>query len=68
MTHRLICQAKRNGKNYIATSLAETYAMRGEHVHLHPEICYNGTSECTKFVQRRLDWNGEEFVAAGGES
>lgn len=68
MTHRLICQAKRNGKRSIAISLAETYAMRGEHVHFHPETCYNGTSECDRFVQKRLDWNGRAFVAAGGES
>lgn len=58
-------------KNHIATSLAETYAMRGEHTHLvsvSGGTCYNGTSFCDKFVDKRLGWNGSAFVVAGGES
>lgn len=68
VTHRLIVSGKRNSKRYIGISLAETYAMRGEHTHFHPETCYNGTSACDKFVEKRLDWNGSAFVPSGGEN
>ncbi len=68
MTHRLIAQAKRNGKTYIATALAETYAMRGEHVHVGIERCYNGTSFCDTFVKERFHWNGAAFASPSGEN
>lgn len=65
MTHRLICSSQRNSKRYIAVALAEMYAMRGEHVHFHPETCYNGDAGCEKFVRKRLEWKGDRFEMVG---
>lgn len=57
MTHRFVVEARarRNGKTTRAIQMCEEAAASGEHVHYGFEKCWNGGSECLRFVKEQVN-------------